>query len=70
MLTAALLAVSAFSQSQPTRLRGTIPGIDGKTATREGATTEVKLADNLIVALVGPLAISDLAGAAKAADGT
>lgn len=63
VLVAVALAVSAFAQSPPTRLRGTISAIDGKTAaiaTRDGATAEVKLADNWSVALVAPLAMSDI----------
>lgn len=60
---AAAVAASAFAQSPPTRLRGTLSAIDGKTATiatREGNSVDVKLADNWSVALVGPLALSDI----------
>ncbi|MDB5488788.1 MAG: hypothetical protein JWQ58_2503 [Reyranella sp.] len=60
---AAAVAASAFAQSPPTRLRGTLSAIDGKTATiatREGTSVDVKLADNWGVALVGPLALSDI----------
>lgn len=62
-LVAAAVAASAFAQSPPTRLRGTLSAIDGKTATiatREGTSVDVKLADNWSVALVGPLALSDI----------
>ncbi len=60
---AVAVAASAFAQSPPTRLRGTLSAIDGKTATiatREGNSVDVKLADNWSVALVGPLALSDI----------
>ena len=53
----------AMAQTTPTRLRGTITAIDGKTvtiATREGQTVEVKLADNWVVALVAPLTLADI----------
>jgi hypothetical protein len=56
-------AVTAMAQTTPTRLRGTITAIDGKTvsiATREGPTVEVKLNDNWVVALVAPLAMADI----------
>lgn len=59
----ALLAASSFAQSPPTRLRGAITAIDGKTATiatREGTAVDVKLADNWSVALVAPLAMTDI----------
>jgi hypothetical protein len=58
---AALVAIAAVdtasAQSPPTRLRGSIATIDGKTATiatREGASVEVKLADNWVAVLVVP----------------
>lgn len=56
-------AATASAQTTPTRLRGTITAIDGKTvsiATREGPTVEVKLNDNWVVALVAPLAMADI----------
>ena len=67
-LAAALLALTAFAdaslaQSPPTRLRGAITAIDGKSvtiATREGATVNVKLADNWVVALVAPVPAADI----------
>ena len=49
--------------SPPTRLRGTISAIDGKTATiatREGASVPVKLADNWAVMLVSPVTMADI----------
>lgn len=62
-LVAAAVTASAFAQSPPTRLRGTLSAIDGNTATiatREGTSVDVKLADNWGVALVGPLTLSDI----------
>ena len=56
-------AATASAQTTPTRLRGTITAIDGKTvsiATREGPTVDVKLSDNWVVALVAPLAMADI----------
>lgn len=69
--TAALLAVTAVPiveaqtppPSPPTRLRGAIAAIDGKTATiatREGTQVPVKLADNWAVMLVSPLTMADI----------
>lgn len=58
-----LSAATAMAQGTPTRLRGTISAIDGKTvtiATREGSTATIKLADNWAVALVAPLALTDI----------
>src|SRR5262249_1563659 len=49
--------------SPPTRLRGSIAAIDGKTATiatREGASVPVKLADNWAVMLVSPMTLADV----------
>jgi hypothetical protein len=49
--------------SPPTRLRGAIAAIDGKTATiatREGASVPVKLADNWAVMLVSPMTLADI----------
>lgn len=49
--------------SPPTRLRGSIAAIDGKTATiatREGTTVPLKLADNWSVMLVSPLTLADV----------
>lgn len=60
---ATLAAAMASAQTTPTRLRGAIAAIDGKTisiATREGPTVEVKLNDNWVVALVAPLAMADI----------
>ena len=64
---AALVTVAvigtAWAQSAPTRLRGSIAAIDGKTATiatREGASVEVKLADNWVAVLVVPTALSEV----------
>jgi hypothetical protein len=60
---ALLSAVSAMAQTTPTRVRGTISAIDGKTvtiATREGSTATIKLADNWTVALVAPVALADI----------
>jgi hypothetical protein len=51
------------AQSPPTRLRGSISAIDGKTATiatREGSNVTVKLADNWGVMLVSPASMSDI----------
>ena len=62
-LVAFAMAGSAFSQSPPTRLRGSITAIDGKTATiatREGASVDVKLADNWAAVLVVPTALSEV----------
>ena len=56
-------AVTAVAQTTPTRLRGAITAIDGRTvsiATREGPTVEVKLNDNWVVALVVPLTMADI----------
>jgi hypothetical protein len=65
---AALLALAATiataaAQSPPTRLRGSIAAIDGKTATiatREGSNVTVKLADNWAVMLVSPVSMADI----------
>jgi len=57
------LAASAMAQSPPTRIRGTISAIDGKTvtiATREGTSVSVKLADNWAVGLVTPISAADI----------
>ena len=62
-LVAFSVAGAALSQSAPTRLRGGIAAIDGKTATiatREGASVEVKLADNWVAVLVVPTALSEV----------
>ena len=58
-----LSAATAMAQGTPTRVRGTISAIDGKTvtiATREGATATIKLADNWAVALVAPVALTEI----------
>src|SRR5215216_4531236 len=49
--------------SPPTRLRGSISAIDGKTATiatREGTSVPVNLADNWAVMLVSPMSLADI----------
>jgi hypothetical protein len=49
--------------SPPTRLRGSIAAIDGKTATiatREGTSVPVTLADNWSVMLVSPMTMADI----------
>src|SRR5215216_2593310 len=49
--------------SPPTRLRGSITAIDGKTATiatREGTSVPVNLADNWAVVLVSPMTLADI----------
>jgi hypothetical protein len=54
---------TAAAQSAPTRLRGSIAAIDGKTATiatREGSNVKVNLADNWAVMLVSPVSMSDI----------
>lgn len=59
-----LLAASVLAQTAPpTRLRGTISAIDGKSvtiATREGTSVNVKLADNWSVALVSNVAATEI----------
>jgi len=60
---ALLSAATAMAQGAPTRLRGTISAIDGKTvtiATREGSTVTVKLNDNWTVGLVSPVTVADI----------
>src|SRR3954453_11784488 len=57
------LAVTAMAQSPPTRLRGSLTAIDGKTATiatREGSAVKVNLADNWTVMLVSPMTVADI----------
>ncbi len=59
----AFAAASAAAQTTPSRIRGTISAIDGKTvtiATREGSTAKVNLADNWVVALVAPVTMADI----------
>lgn len=61
-LVASLVSIAA-AQSPPTRLRGSIAGVDGNTvtiATREGPSVPVKLADNWSVMLVSPLTLADI----------
>lgn len=80
ILSALLFFAVAQAQSPPTRLRGTVSAIDGKTATiatREGGTATVKLAENWGVALVTPLTLADIkensfvgVASMKAPDGT
>ena len=79
---AALIATvsMAAAQGTPTRLRGSITAIDGKTATiatREGSNVKVNLADNWAVMLVSPVSMSDIKensfvgiASLKGADGT
>ena len=62
-----LIAVVAigttWAQSAPTRLRGSIAAIDGKTATiatREGTQVKVNLADNWVAVLVIPTPLSEV----------
>ena len=59
-----LAADAALAQNAaPTRLRGSIAAIDGKTATiatREGASVNVNLADNWAAVLVVPTALSEV----------
>jgi hypothetical protein len=60
---ALLSATIAAAQTTPVRLRGAITAIDDKTvtiATREGATANVKLADNWTVGLVVPASLADI----------
>ena len=62
---AALLvfATAASAQTTPTRIRGTVSAIDGNVitiATREGTTVKVTMADNWGVALVMPIALSEI----------
>ena len=60
---ALVLAAAAFAQSPPTRIRGAISAIDGKSvtiATREGPTVKVNLADNWGVMLVSPVPASEI----------
>jgi hypothetical protein len=57
------VAAAAVAQSPPTRLRGSIAAIDGKTATiatREGSSFKVNLADNWVVMLVSPMTMADI----------
>lgn len=67
VLGAAALVASVVSlaaaQSPPTRLRGSISGLEGNTATiatREGTSVPVKLADNWSVMLVSPMTLADI----------
>jgi hypothetical protein len=53
----------ALAQATPTRLRGTLVGVDGNVATiatREGTQATVKLADAWGVMLVSPLTLADI----------
>ena len=62
-LVAEALAQTPAAQTPPTRLRGSITAIDGKTATiatREGTSGPVKLADNWAVMLVSPMTLADI----------
>ena len=63
LVMALITATAAVAQTTPTRIRGTISAIDGKTvtiATREGPTVKVNLADNWTVNLVAPLTMPDI----------
>ena len=58
-----LTTAAAMAQSAPTRVRGTISAIDGKTvtvATREGSTATIALNDKWTVALVAPVSVEDI----------
>jgi hypothetical protein len=60
---ACAITAAAVAQSPPTRLRGSIAAIDGKTATiatREGSSVNVNLADNWAVMLVSPMTMADI----------
>lgn len=62
---AALLAIAAGASAQttPTRIRGTVSAIDGNVitiATREGNTVKVTMADNWGLAMVMPIALSEI----------
>jgi hypothetical protein len=67
LLAAALsvcLAGSAWAQTPPTRIRGTIAGLSGQTLTvnsRDGQKLDIVLADNLTVASVKKLELSSIA---------
>lgn len=55
--------VAMAQTAAPTRLRGSISAIDGKTATiatREGGSVKVNLADNWAAVLVVPTTLSDV----------
>lgn len=57
------IVADVLAQSPPTRLRGSIAAIDGKTATiatREGTSVPLKLADNWVVMLVSPMTMADI----------
>ena len=63
LLIAVITATAALAQTTPTRIRGTISAIDGKTVTivtREGPTVKINLADNWTVNLVAPLTMADI----------
>ncbi len=63
LFSAASAMAQGAPQGTPTRLRGTISAIDGKTATiatREGVPVTVKLADNWTVGLVTPIALTEI----------
>jgi hypothetical protein len=63
VLIAVAAAATAMAQSPPTRLRGSIAAIDGKTATiatRDGGSAKVNLADNWVVMLVSPATLADI----------
>jgi hypothetical protein len=58
-----LTASVAIAQTPPTRLRGTISAIDGKTvtiATREGESVKVNLAENWAVMQVSKIAATEI----------
>jgi hypothetical protein len=63
LLALAATLSAAVGQSPPTRLRGSLAAIDGKTATiatREGSNVTVNLADNWAVLLVSPVSMADI----------
>ena len=80
LITSLAFMAEATAQSPPTRMRGSIAAIDGKTATiatREGSQVPVKLADNWMVMLVSPMTMADIKensfvgiASLKAPDGT
>jgi len=63
LLTLACATAASAQTAPPTRLRGTLAAIDGKTATiatREGTTVKVNLPDNWAVMLVSPVSAADI----------
>jgi hypothetical protein len=63
VVVACVAGVAMAQNAPPTRVRGTISAIDGKTvtiATREGNTVNVKLADNWAVMSVSKVSAADI----------